>query len=676
MDGQDKADLEEERGQAASAPASPPEQPDSLKELLNAINVARRQFTLYGADHPNTANIAAALSDCLRQFLSDFGPSTLVFSSDAIIVNDRYYPASRDSADLCRRLRDRGVTAITFAEAPSEEEVTGLLGLLAAEPREIREAGEAETYLVGRGVARITVAPAVYTGGDEADLDLDAAAADLGDPEHLDMVISSIIEMLADDAFAPGDGSEYPIAEILSDPHTAAKLISAAIAKLQGRQPDLSSGDAAAEAMCRLRDLAGSEAEKWDDALPRIRKIVAALPEELRPKPSQFVSAEQTGTVKDADGADAVLTVEDAENLVTKALGRQSELEVADALPDIEDIESFIGARPTGLLSTWSAELRPESIIERSGQTLTTLVAWERSQQEHARLAAAMAALIKRAVEVGDHETALTLADSLAREVLREGDLSWRAANARAALRRIQNPSLLQLIRTALRGANYRAKEVASVLVETCPELALGLAALLGEYEHEGFDESLKRGVLRLGSAAVTPLARIVRTGSAAARSAALELLAQIGSGPAVREISHAVQGEDAALAIQALGILARIKAPRAADVCAGALSHPSSSVRCAAIKVLAELSGEAALSHIVRTAMRGSLRETDISERVAAVEALGTVGTQAAVETLKRIASRSPLFGRKRYRPIRAAALAAIDRIRAGESGTWPAAA
>jgi len=107
---------------------------------------------------------------------------------------------------------------------------------------------------------------------------------------------------------------------------------------------------------------------------------------------------------------------------------------------------------------------------------------WESNAVEHGRIASGLAGLIPRALELGDVDTALRFAESLAREAARDGEAGWRGANARAALLNIETPVVTGLIERALDSESYHAKEGRRIARRDGPGAGVELVELLGRY--------------------------------------------------------------------------------------------------------------------------------------------------------------------------------------------------
>jgi len=627
----------------------------ALRGLLNALGAARKQSCLYGDDHPNAHEAIAALVGSLETFISCFDQATCVFTKKSVIVNQHHFTCSTDSQEMLRRLRARGVMAITFVAEPSIEQVTAFLEFLNAEPREIRRQGGPSAYLRRHGISRIVATESMYGGWDDTDDDESESDQAERDSDLADPAIAAVIGWLCKETESDGL-DRLSIAEILSHPDMAAKLIREAVTKLHASRKRQTAGESASTIIHDLKDLAAADAEKWDNAAPEIRKAVSSLPREVRPAAGVFMSDGETsdGPIADYDEVEAAVA----------GILEQQPTSEAGGLPSPSHFDHLFGARASGLLSSWKKELHPSSVIASCGRTLETLMIWESSANEHGSIARALAWLIPCALDMRDMESATIFAESLTEEASRASVPTWRGANAKEALRSLDTSTLKELVERAMKTGDYHAKGVAAALVEALPVLATSLMDFLGAYDSEPFGESLKRGIVKAGQAASGRLGRCLREGSAAARESALEALINMGAAHAIREIATALGGAHPDLAVKALGMLPQVRIPITFETCVKALSHRSQVVRCAALNALGEFGDTSAAPYLVHVLARRLLWRDDTAERIAAIDALGQLDRGEALPLLIKLANHRPIFSRSRYEGIRAAAEQAAERI------------
>jgi hypothetical protein len=647
----------------------PQQLPPVLRELLRATNAARKLVSLYGADHPNTVNVVTALAVTIEEFVASLGRATLVFAKDSVVVNDHRYVSSSESEEMFHRLRARGVMAVTLVGPPSSEQVREFLAFLNAEPRDIRQQGGPSEYLRGHGVSRIVATEAVYTGSGESREEDGVPGEARLTPDGVDHAIAATINWLCRHDKEPDEIARLPIFEILSQPDMAARLIQEAVTKLHASRRQESLGELTSEVIDDFKDAAWPDARQWDGATPQIRKAISKLPREMRPPPGGF--SPDTHDVSDGPGDAAATSVDtgDVEAMVAEAVKSQLGGGAGGAGPDLGAFESLFGARADGMLSTWRTELQPASVIRSAGNTFTALLIWANSATEHSGIAHALASLIPRALDIGDVGLALEFAGNLVEEVKRHDKLDWRSINARSVLEGLELPVLRSLVERALKAGTLRADEVAVSLVETLPNLAMNLTDLLGAAGESHFQQCLKREIVLSGRVALETLGRLLRSGSAASRRSALDMLTEIGSASAVREIGAALEGADPEFTVSVLKVLPRVRIPSVTAVCLEALESDSSEVRCAALRALGELGDESALSQIVRIATRRVFRAANLAEKIAAIEALGQSGGVEELKCLERIAGRRPLIARVGYAAVREAAQRAAAQIRARQA-------
>lgn len=638
-------------------------QPAALADLLTAINAARRQISLYGAGHPNVAQSATDLAGVFKGFADVFGRCTLVLTRTTALANEHSYSGSSESEELFRRLRARGVMAMTVVTPPSPDQITAFLGFLNAEPQEVRSQGGASAALRKRGVSVIVATDAVYTSGDEAD-DSDDSPHPSANPADMDRALGEAVNWLLRQDEEEDEAPRLPIMDILSRPDEAAKLIREAVTKLHASRRQETRGEIASEVVHDLKDLASDAQDKWDSATPQIRKAMSKLPKGMRPEVAGFTEENDLSEDKTRVHTSHLADIFEVEAQVAEVLEQSLDSDSGQTLPAPDAFSSLFGASACGLLSSWRKELQPGMVMGSSGKTLETLMTQETRGMEHERIARALAGLLPRAIEMKDFGSARAIADSLMREV-RQGDAQdWRAVNARSALQSMDKAMLKQVVQACASSSDLGARQSTNQLVEMLPELALQMIDQLGKREYADLDQSLVRGITKCGAAAVGPLGRVIAEGSDAARDLALDALLQTGTAAALREIGRALPEADEAFTIRALTRLPEARHPQAVETCTQLLSSRSAGVRCAALAALGELAVPASAEAIIRAATRRGLSDEDMTEKKTALEALGCLDSEEAKAFLERTAARHPLFGKKRYETIRVTAERALAQM------------
>lgn len=643
-------------------------QPRALSNLLSVVNASRRQSSLYGADHPNALRAAAGLSSSIDEFVAESDRTTFVFTRKALIANDRNYASSNDSQELFHRLRARGVMAVTLVGSAGPEQTAAFLGFLNAEPSGIREAGGASAYLRGRMVSRIVVTDAVYVSGSDLpdDSEDDTTSRAEWNSDQMDHAVGAAIEWLSRQEEEGEEAPRLPITDILSRPDKAAKLIREAVTKLHASRREETSGELASEVVHDLKDMASSDREKWDNSTPQIRKAISKLPKDIRPEISGFTEEDEPGDDLGADASCGAADIGEVEARVAEMLGDSRGLGGGERFPTPDAFGSLFGAKASGLLSSWRRELQPGLVMESSGKTLETLLIWEDMAAEHERLARALAGLIPRAIAMKDVASARMIAACLIGEMRRDDPLNWRASNVRSALAAVDVKTLKALVERAVAASDVSAQDTAAALVELLPDLALEAVDLLGSSVAQVFSESLRRGILARGPAAIGPLARVLRDGVGASRQMALEVLVDMKGAAAIREIAQAITGAEPEFIIRALKLLPAARLPLVTEICTAQLAHSAPEVRCAALAALGELGDVAAAPMIAQVA----LKNDDTAEKLQAISALGKIDCEEARDCLTKLANRRPLLGRSRYESIRAAAERALLEADSRRSG------
>lgn len=653
-------------GKESSRPGPAPQQPQPavLISLVLALNAARRQMSLYGPNHPNTGQSAEGLSQTFGEFANAFGRATLVFTQTAALVNEHAFSASSESQELFGRLRARGVMAVTIVSPPPPEQIVTFIGFLNEEPDVVRAQGGASAFLRKRGVSLIVATDAVYSSGDGADEAEDGPQA-TPDPKDIDRALGAAIDWLLKQDDDEEEVPRLPIAEILSSPDEAAKLIREAVTKLHASRRQDTRGQIAGEVVHDLKDLAADDPDKWDSATPQIRKAMSKLPKEMRPEIAGFTEDDASEEAQQASRSSHVADIFEIESQIAEIIGESLSSNAGLELPAPDAFSSLFGASASGLLSSWRRELQPGMVIGSSARTIGTLMEQETRAVEHERIARALASLFPRSIEMKDLVSARDIVGGLLRETERGESDDWRVANARSALQSLDKGLLRQAALAWSVSADARAKQVAAHLVETLPELALTMVDLLGSRDHVELSSAIGRGVARCGTAAISPLGRLLVSATDGAKDLALNALIDMGLSAAMHEISRSLAAANEVFVVRALARLSSVRHPDIVDASVGLLASNSSAVRCAALAALGEFAVPTTVPAIIRAASRRGLSEEDIAEKTAALEALGRMDSDEARDYLEKTASRYRLLGKKRYEIIRATAERILKTMR-----------
>ncbi len=626
-------------------------QPSAIVEFFKALGTARRLSSLYGSDHPNTAECLTVLSTAAEQLLEKIDRPTIVFMKEGVVVNDRCYASSNDSLDLFQRLRARGVMGVTIVSSPPNDQLYEFVLFLNIEPREVKKLGGPSEYLRRRRVTRIVVTSAIYSGGDEEESD---GSTQKDDPAAgIDRAIGAVIDWLGkQEDEQPEDAEQLPIFEILSNPDDAAKLIREAVTKLHASRSDSSTQEVAGEVVNNLKSIASSDPKRWDESVPQVRRAISKLPQEIRPSDGAFNQPKQAN-----EKPARLVDPNTVEAMVAETGGDNNRART--------ELSKLFGVRPNGMPAAWKNELRPESLMAAAGLTYSTLLAWENNASEHGRIAEAIASMVTRAVETEDLTSALQFVLTLAVESNCGESMDWRCINARGALDRLSVPVLKQVVEEAAKADDIEKRKAAATLVEELPKVAVAMVGEIAGADPE-FVEALKSGLAKAGNAAIDPLVVLLRKGDPRTRSVALDVLIHIGNMSAAREIGAAIENcEDTSFVTSSLKRLPSLRMPQVTEICIKFLSHKTLGVRLAAIAAIVELKDESALPYLCRIASSSMLGNADNSERIAAIEALGQLGNEEEQRFLERMAHRNPILGRSKYQPVKQAASKAAAHIR-----------
>jgi HEAT repeat protein len=636
------------------------DQPSDLQTLFKELNVVRRQFGLYGPDHPNAKTALSNLVPIIAKYVKNHGPSTFVFTKQAVIVNDHCYKATEDSIELCTRLRARGCMAVTLLQDIPQQQLNEFFLFLNVEPQTVILEGGPSTYLRSRGVSRIVVTEAVYTTGDDSEAEARDSRTEMTS-QDLDRALVAVIDWLSrrdddNDSSVP----HLPIDSLLSDPNKGAKLIREAVTKLHTSRRALSTKELSAEAINDLKELASSDPEKWDEATPQIRKAVLKLPREMRPVSIDFGAEEGKATPEKGKCA---VDVAEVEALLSGDLGGMPNAVDLHSVLGMQHFDMFFGVKAIGLISSWQKELEPAAFVRSSGNTFALLMAWEGNASEHGRIARALANLIPRAVEVGDPDLALELADKLVKEAEREDNVRWRTTNVVSALQAINVQVLVPLVKNALENDAYRP--TAASLLRMLPQLALNLADLLCTNLSSSVRESLKQGIALSGRSAIPVLGRILVEGTPVGRESAFQVLIDMKNNSAFAEIERALGCVEPEFQVRAFDMLGETQSPLAVKICLTALESKFRDVRCAAIRALGKLGASSAVWYLVPFAAPRLFSRISLAERTAAIYSLGQMAGADMLPLLEKIANHRPIFRRQSYESIRQAAYQAIANIK-----------
>ena len=532
---------------------------------------------------------------------------------------------------------------------PTLQEVTELINLLNAEPADIRKAGGPAAYLEKSHVRSIQAIDAIYTGGGKPNHSTDTLSEEEIDSALLDPAVRALIERTCNE-ITEGDLMEVPLTDILSSSDATAKLIWESVIKLHSTSSQ-SVGELGFQVIHNLKGMSANRQNVWDQTTLEIRKAISKLPDEIRSTAFGFLAEMPGGgaPVSDAD---------------EPANGDELTTDFQDLEGNV-DLESLFKRKRPGMLPSWQKELQADTIMRYSGRTMAMLMTWESDPADYGRLARALALLIPKALSMKDEEGALTFAESLLKEANITDAPQWRANEALSSLRSLDMHSLRDLVEYAL-DSEGRPHVVAS-LIETVPSLSLILTDFLRSSEHRTVNDAIKQSLVKSGPEATPALRELLRDESPAARQAALEILVQTGTEPAVNEISSAMTTADDAFLITALAMLPSTRTFYAARICEQYTRHRTLGVRIAALRALGELGDQLALGILIQAASR---KTRDLEEQMTAITALGKVGGSDAVFCLQRIADRRPFFWRSGYQPIRIAAQQALNRLQGEISG------
>lgn len=636
-------------------------QPLALKDFLRILNSARRQSSLYGLDHLSTQQAIGDIMTVVKAFLDCFGPSIFVLTDEAVILNDSWYQPCGESRELYQRLRSRGAMAFSLVGEPSIHQVTEFLAYLNIEPREVRKQGGSNSYLRKHDVTRIVAIDTLYISGDEESGPVDQ----LQEAPSVDRAFPAVVAWLSKQDDEDVETPRFLTSELLSNPDTAARLICEVVTKPHTFHKTKCQSELATDVVNDLKDLASTNHEDWDKATPSIRKAISKLPREMRPSLGGFGACDQDVEFDEsAHTRHAIVDASVVEAQVNELLETAISTDAAELQAGLPGMDKLFGAVSSGLLSNWKSELQPNTAMKSTSKTLSMLVAWETNSTEHGQMARSLAALIPKAVEMGEMQLALDTASSLAEEVKQTDQLPWRIINSKTALQTVDVAVLKSLVDHALQAGDQRTQDIAALLVEVLPSMALTVVGTIGSNVNKHFIASLRAGIAKAGQSAGPVLGRLLLAGSPYSRWSALELLASTATDWALLEIESGLVNADPVFLAGAIDIVSQVKHPITVRICTDNLKHKSSTVRCAALRSLGSVGDQSSLAYLVQCATRRAYRIHYVDEQIAAIQALGELGGDDMIKCLESIAISRSLFWRSRYELVRSAATDAANKI------------
>lgn len=163
------------------------------------------------------------------------------------------------------------------------------------------------------------------------------------------------------------------------------------------------------------------------------------------------------------------------------------------------------------------------------------------------------------------------------------------------------------------------------------PAVTSGLVLHLSAHDNAGARNSAIEALVRLGSASVGPLLKLLDTGDPDVRKFAVDVLGDIGDRSAVPRLIDILGDADENVRVAAAESLGKLRDRRAVDALIGCLAaYDESWLDYAAAEALGEIGDERALGPLMTALGRSSLREP-------VLEALGKIGN---VNTLNPLVS------------------------------------
>lgn len=395
----------------------------------------------------------------------------------------------------------------------------------------------------------------------------------------------------------------------------------------------------------------------------------------------------------------AALTSEDRESVAAKAhaalvAAGASESEAAALVetalptqlrqnPDTEPADSRLATEIAGIAETmWrSVEIGPDEIAglrEEAGVgltdgdvvfTLVTLLANERRQGEFSRLMESVEDGLGMLVDWGEYEAAATSAAAL--DVLTRAQDLTVAERERAehALVGMATSARLQKVAATMRVFRAGSPENAACrrLLEVLGEHAI--SPLLEVLARES-DMSARKQIIDIisGVAAqhVSALGRRVGDPQWFVVRNVVSILGATRDPAVLAYLPGPLRHADTRVRRETIRALANIRDRRSVELLTAALNDADQQNVQLAARHLGALGATDALDALAAVAAGDTRSVRDVTPRIEAIEALGEIGGPRAEGLLADIASRRSLLGGGRSREVRAAAEAALARLRA----------
>lgn len=670
---------------------------DDLVAVFDRLVAARRAVGLYQEDHP----IAVAARDeacmALETALRQRGALTLTATEAGLLIDGKAYRQNADTEALAKRLRQRGILAITLKAGIDPTELSVLLALMDLSATRLRSKGGLRHLLRSSGVTHIE-GEEIFYAEETPDKQLDLEPIEPG--AKWDSVISGLAQLLSGAGEDLDEETYAKLLQLLADPGLVVRLLTECLSQAGTQLADSGRAVFVGQMVQKLERLVLARSSgDWEGVKTAVRQGVSKLPPAVRPRIFTF-HANHLG--QGPPSPDEVVAAPGSERFpgmlselgAALAEARNLPRELANALVGLERGDQALGligadarmpaSRLAMLLNGMaSMKLPPTSPWEEMtdmlqsargqttlGDTVATLLEIldkENKLDGYSKVATELERKTKELMDRNQRGPALHALAHFARHANEgNGYPAWQRLRARAALEAIGTGQILQFVGQVIRTAAPEQAETATELLIFLGEAAAPmLTQLMAEPLAPGADTAVAEALVRLGDTAVPELCRTLQTRYTQVGQAVVRVLSRIATPAALKGLGKALSARDMLVRLAAVQALGKTNSPEAAPALLPALTDHNPSIRRAAIAALGDLKSVEAVPELARLALRSlGLFARVAGDQLEAVCSLGKIGGGQAIQALSRTLKRRTLFAAARMDEIRLAAAAALKRI------------
>jgi HD-GYP domain-containing protein (c-di-GMP phosphodiesterase class II) len=141
----------------------------AAEQTVGAMARAMKNVSFYEVTHPVVAGVLKEIAVDLQVLLENEPEFVVKFSNGYVVIQDAPLLGQNTSiGNLVGACHRRGVDTIVFRRGTTEEELSQLVEVLAADPGEVEAAGGAPQALTARGVRRISIQKLVSRSQEES----------------------------------------------------------------------------------------------------------------------------------------------------------------------------------------------------------------------------------------------------------------------------------------------------------------------------------------------------------------------------------------------------------------------------------------------------------------------------------------------------------------------------